>query len=88
MWQIIVDEFSRTNVESIFAIGDVTDRIQLTPVALMEGMAMAKTMFCEAMCRPFSISFCLLRLLKALRKGEEVGFQEPGKPDYDNVPSR
>jgi len=42
---VLVDEYSRTNVESIFAIGDVTDRIQLTPVALMEGMAMARTMF-------------------------------------------
>ncbi|CAE7937913.1 EMB2360 [Symbiodinium necroappetens] len=45
--KIFVDENSRTNVDSIFAIGDVTDRIQLTPVALMEGMAMAKTMFGE-----------------------------------------
>jgi len=43
--KVLVDDYSRTNVESIFAIGDVTDRIQLTPVALMEGMAMAKTMF-------------------------------------------
>jgi len=43
--KVLVDEFSKTNVDSIFAIGDVTDRIQLTPVALMEGMAMAKTMF-------------------------------------------
>lgn len=46
--KILVDEYSRTNVESIFAIGDVTDRIQLTPVALMEGMAMAQTMFGDA----------------------------------------
>ena len=50
--KIIVDEYSRTNVESIFAIGDVTDRIQLTPVALMEGMAMAKTMFSEEPATP------------------------------------
>lgn len=40
-----VDSFSRTNVESIWAIGDVTNRINLTPVALMEGMAVAKTAF-------------------------------------------
>jgi glutathione reductase (NADPH) len=50
--KILVDEYSRTNVESIFAIGDVTDRIQLTPVALMEGMAMAKTMFGEGSQKP------------------------------------
>lgn len=42
---IKVDEYSRTNVESIWAIGDVTDRINLTPVALMEAMALMKTIF-------------------------------------------
>lgn len=31
-----VDEFSRSSVPSIYAIGDVTNRLQLTPVALME----------------------------------------------------
>lgn len=40
-----VDEYSRTSVPSIYAVGDVTDRINLTPVALMEGMALAKTLF-------------------------------------------
>ncbi|RVW54788.1 Glutathione reductase, chloroplastic [Vitis vinifera] len=42
---IEVDEFSRTSVPSIWAVGDVTDRINLTPVALMEGGALAKTLF-------------------------------------------
>jgi glutathione reductase (NADPH) len=37
-----VDEFSRTSVPGIWAIGDATGRINLTPVALMEGMAFAK----------------------------------------------
>ncbi|GMH32296.1 hypothetical protein BSKO_00130 [Bryopsis sp. KO-2023] len=49
---IIVDEYSRTNVPSVWAIGDVTDRIQLTPVALMEGMALAKTIFDEEPTKP------------------------------------
>ena len=40
-----VDKHFRTSVPSIFAIGDVTDRLQLTPVALAEGMAVAKTLF-------------------------------------------
>ena len=40
-----VDAFSRTSVPSVYAVGDVTDRINLTPVALMEGMALAKTLF-------------------------------------------
>ena len=34
--EVSVDEYSRTNVPSIWAVGDVTNRIQLTPVALME----------------------------------------------------
>ncbi|KAL5561794.1 hypothetical protein UlMin_031541 [Ulmus minor] len=42
---IEVDEYSRTSVPSIWAVGDVTDRINLTPVALMEGGALAKTIF-------------------------------------------
>ncbi len=42
---IKVDAYSHTNVQSIHAIGDVTDRIQLTPVALAEGMALAHTIF-------------------------------------------
>ena len=42
---VIVDEYSRTNIPSIWAVGDVTDRIQLTPVALMEGMAFARNAF-------------------------------------------
>ena len=43
--QIKVDEDNRTSVPSIFAIGDVTDRIQLTPVAIREGQAFADTFF-------------------------------------------
>ncbi|CAL5228430.1 g11564 [Coccomyxa viridis] len=40
-----VNEFSQTSVPSIYAVGDVTDRMNLTPVALMEGMAFAKHVF-------------------------------------------
>ncbi|MFC4256139.1 glutathione-disulfide reductase [Altererythrobacter xixiisoli] len=43
--EILVDEFNKTNVESIYAVGDVTDRIQLTPVAIREGQAFADTVF-------------------------------------------
>jgi len=43
--EIKVDEDNRTNVESIFAVGDVTDRVQLTPVAIREGQAFADTFF-------------------------------------------
>ena len=43
--QIIVDDFSRTNVDYIYAVGDVTDRVQLTPVAIREGQAFADSVF-------------------------------------------
>jgi glutathione reductase (NADPH) len=43
--QITVDADNRTSVPSIFAIGDVTDRVQLTPVAIREGQAFADTFF-------------------------------------------
>ncbi|MDN5786285.1 glutathione-disulfide reductase [Pseudorhodobacter sp.] len=43
--QIVVDGFSQTAVPSIFAVGDVTDRIALTPVAIREGHAFADTVF-------------------------------------------
>jgi glutathione reductase (NADPH) len=42
---ITVDSWSRSSVPSIYAIGDVTDRINLTPVAIAEGRAVAETLF-------------------------------------------
>lgn len=47
-----VDEYSRTAVPSIWAVGDVTDRLNLTPVALMEGGALAKTLFQNELTKP------------------------------------
>src|SRR3546814_17462314 len=38
-----VDEYSRTSVENIYAVGDVTDRINLTPVAIQDAMAFVDT---------------------------------------------
>ena len=42
---IKVDEYSKTSVDHIYALGDVTDRVQLTPVAIREGQAFADTVF-------------------------------------------
>ncbi|WP_370170739.1 MULTISPECIES: glutathione-disulfide reductase [Hyphomonas] len=42
---IPVDEWSKTNVDNIWAVGDVTDRVALTPVAIREGHAFAETEF-------------------------------------------
>ena len=43
--EIPVDDSNRTSVPSIYAVGDVTDRVQLTPVAIREGQAFADTVF-------------------------------------------
>lgn len=43
--EIIVDEYSRSSSDNIYAVGDVTDRVNLTPVAITEGMAFAATVF-------------------------------------------
>jgi len=42
---VVVDEYSQSNVPSIYAVGDVTNRVNLTPVAIREGHAFADTVF-------------------------------------------
>jgi glutathione reductase (NADPH) len=49
---IAVDEFSRTSAPNIYAVGDVTGRIALTPVAIHEAMCFVKTVFEGAPARP------------------------------------
>lgn len=43
--EIPVDEYSKTACDSIYAVGDVTDRVQLTPIAIREGHAVADALF-------------------------------------------
>ncbi|HTT79676.1 MAG TPA: glutathione-disulfide reductase [Stellaceae bacterium] len=42
---VVVDEWQRSTVPSIYAVGDVTDRLNLTPVAIAEGRAIAETLY-------------------------------------------
>jgi glutathione reductase (NADPH) len=42
---VVVDEFSKSSVDNIYAVGDATDRMQLTPVAIHEANAFAETLF-------------------------------------------
>lgn len=42
---VVVDGYSRSSIENIFAVGDCTDRLNLTPVAIREGQAVAETLF-------------------------------------------
>lgn len=50
--EILVDKFSRTSRENIWAIGDVTDRLQLTPVAIHEAMCLIETLWKDNPTRP------------------------------------
>lgn len=43
--QVVVDQYSQSAIPSIYAVGDVTDRLNLTPVAIREGMAFVETVF-------------------------------------------
>lgn len=52
--EIIVDANSRTNVANIYAVGDVTDRVALTPVAIREGHAFADSVFGN---RPWTVGY-------------------------------
>ncbi len=49
---VLVDDYSRTNVDNIYAVGDVTDRPQLTPVAIHEAMCFVETVFRDNPTRP------------------------------------
>ncbi len=49
---IVVDEYSRSSLPSIHAIGDVTDRINLTPVAIHEGVCLSNTLFNDTPMKP------------------------------------
>lgn len=43
--QVQIDHFGQTSIESIYAVGDCTDRLQLTPIAIREGHAVADNLF-------------------------------------------
>jgi glutathione reductase (NADPH) len=50
--EVVVDEYSRTSAPHIYAVGDVTDRLQLTPVAIHEAMCFVETAFKNNPTRP------------------------------------
>jgi glutathione reductase (NADPH) len=55
--EIVVDQSSRTSVENIYAVGDVTDRVNLTPAAIREGHAFADSVFGN---KPTSVDHALV----------------------------
>jgi glutathione reductase (NADPH) len=52
-----VDDDNKSSVDSIYAVGDVTDRIQLTPVAIREGQAFADTVFGD---KPHRVDYAMV----------------------------
>ncbi|WP_108663254.1 glutathione-disulfide reductase [Acuticoccus kandeliae] len=81
---VIVDHEGRTSVPSIYAVGDVTDRINLTPVAIREGHAFADTVFGN---RPVKVDHTLVPT--AVFSQPELGTvgltQEEALEVYDQV---
>lgn len=71
---IPVDEYSRTNVDGVYAVGDITNRIALTPVALMEGHRLADTLF-GGMDRPVDHEFVAQTVFTTPEIGT-VGYSE------------
>jgi len=82
---ITVDEWSRTSVPHIYAVGDVTGRVALTPVAIREGHAVADTLFGN---RPTPIVHHLIpTAVFAQPSAAAVGLTEPAAraADHDIV---
>ena len=50
--EVKVDEYSRTSAPHIYAVGDVTDRVQLTPIAIHEAMCFVETVFKDNPAKP------------------------------------
>jgi glutathione reductase (NADPH) len=55
--EIKVDVWSKTSVDNIYAVGDITDRVKLTPVAIREGQAFADTVFGG---KPWSVEHAMI----------------------------
>ena len=72
---VIVDEFSKSCVESIYAIGDVTNRMNLTPVAIRDGHAFANTIY-NNLPTPVDQASCRARCL-AVRPSAPSGYPSP-----------
>jgi len=79
---IVVDEYSQTGVPSIFAIGDVTNRLNLTPVAIREAMQLTATI-CDGIPTPVDHT----NVPSAVFTRPEIGTvgmtEEQARKDYD-----
>ena len=80
---IVVDEWSRTNLEHVYAVGDVTGRVALTPIAIREGHAVADTLFGN---RPTPIRHDLIpTAVFAQPPAAAIGLTEPAAKERGEV---
>ncbi len=80
---IEVDEYSRTSVPTIYAVGDVTNRAQLTPVAIREGSAFAATVFNNT---PTTVDYSLIgTAVFAEPELATIGLNEADAATHDNI---
>jgi glutathione reductase (NADPH) len=78
--QVVVDEYSRTSVDNIFAVGDVTNRVNLTPVATYEGHSFADSEF-GGINRPVNHQFVPAAVFSQPPVGT-VGYTEEDAPNH------
>lgn len=78
--QVAVDEYSRTSVDNIFAVGDVTNRVNLTPVATYEGHSFADSEF-GGINRPVNHQFVPAAVFSQPPVGT-VGYTEEDAPNH------
>ncbi len=81
---VVVDELSRSSVESIYAVGDVTNRVNLTPIAIREGQAFADTVFGG---RPTPVQHrCIPTAVFSIPPAASVGLtEEAARSQYEEV---
>lgn len=68
---IKVDEYFKTNVEGVFAIGDVINRVNLTPVAIRQGRIVSKNLYSESKSNP--IKFCFDNIATVIFSHPPIG---------------
>jgi pyruvate/2-oxoglutarate dehydrogenase complex dihydrolipoamide dehydrogenase (E3) component len=83
---VIVDDHLRTNVPHIWALGDCIGRIELTPVALMEGMAFAASCFGKELKKPdydvVPSAVCLNPSLKCAQTALQIMYPVLSRPRH------
>ena len=82
---IKVDEWQRTSVKSIYAVGDVTDRINLTPVAIAEGRAIAETLYNNNPIRMDRTPMCPRPCSRSRRSARSGLTEEQARKQYGDV---